>query len=191
MAYATAVESLEELELKNMLSGEEDQLNCVLNINSGAGGTESQDWAQMLIRMYIQYADKHGFKAEVIDEQVGDGAGIKSCSIEVHGDFAYGYLKGENGVRRLVRISPFDSNARRHTSFASVYCYPIVDESIEIEIKRCRYRNSNLSFGWGRWAKCKQGGNQSAAHSQTNGYCNCVPGGALAECQQRKGNENA
>jgi peptide chain release factor 2 len=134
-AYALAVESLEELELKNMLSGEEDQLNCILNINSGAGGTESQDWAQMLMRMYIQYADKHGFKAEVIDEQAGDGAGIKSCSIEVHGDFAYGYLKGENGVHRLVRISPFDSNARRHTSFASVYCYPIVDESIEIEIK--------------------------------------------------------
>ena len=134
-SYDLAVESLEELELKNMLSGEEDQLNCILNINSGAGGTESQVWAQMLMRMYIQYADKHGFKAEVIDEQAGDGAGIKSCSIEVHGDFAYGYLKGENGVHRLVRISPFDSNARRHTSFASVYCYPIVDESIEIDIK--------------------------------------------------------
>lgn len=118
-----------------MLSSEEDQLSCIININSGAGGTESQDWAQMLMRMYIMYCDNKGFKARVIDELAGDGAGIKSCSIEVDGDFAYGYLKGENGVHRLVRISPFDSNARRHTSFASVYCYPIVDDSIEIEIK--------------------------------------------------------
>jgi peptide chain release factor 2 len=125
---------VEALELKNMLSSEEDQFNCIITINSGAGGTESQDWAQMLMRMYIMYCDKQGFKASVVDEQAGDGAGIKSCSIEVTGDFAYGYLKGENGVHRLVRISPFDANARRHTSFASVYCYPIVDDSIEIEI---------------------------------------------------------
>jgi peptide chain release factor 2 len=105
------------------------------NADSGAGGTESQDWAEMLMRMYIMYSDKHGFKASVVDEQPGDGAGIKSCSIEIIGEFAYGYLKGENGVHRLVRISPFDANARRHTSFASVYCYPIIDDSIEIEIK--------------------------------------------------------
>lgn len=134
-AYKSAIEVVESLELKNMLSGEEDQFNCILNINSGAGGTESQDWAEMLMRMYIMYADKHEFKASVVDEQPGDGAGIKSCSIEITGDFAYGYLKGENGVHRLVRISPFDANARRHTSFASVYCYPIIDDSIEIEIK--------------------------------------------------------
>ncbi len=134
-AYKAAVDVVESLELKNMLSGEEDQFNCILNINSGAGGTESQDWAEMLMRMYIMYSDKHGFKASVVDEQPGDGAGIKSCSIEITGDFAYGYLKGENGVHRLVRISPFDANARRHTSFASVYCYPIIDDSIEIEIK--------------------------------------------------------
>ncbi len=133
--YQHAMVLVEELEFKNMLSSEEDQMNCILQINSGAGGTESQDWAEMLMRMYIMYADKHGLKAAVIDEQAGDGAGIKSCSIEVEGAFAYGYLKGENGVHRLVRISPFDSNARRHTSFASVYCYPIVDDSIEIEIK--------------------------------------------------------
>ena len=133
--YKHALQVVEELEFKNMLSSEEDQMNCVLQINSGAGGTESQDWAEMLMRMYIMYADKHGLKAAVVDEQAGDGAGIKSCSIEVEGDFAYGYLKGENGVHRLVRISPFDSNARRHTSFASVYCYPIVDDSIEIEVK--------------------------------------------------------
>ena len=133
--YAKAIQSAEELEFKNMLSGEEDQLNCVININSGAGGTESQDWAEMLMRMYLMYADKHGLKAAVLDEQKGDGAGIKSCSLEIQGDFAYGYLKGENGVHRLVRISPFDSQARRHTSFASVYCFPLVDDTIEIEIK--------------------------------------------------------
>ena len=135
LAYKQAQETVEALELKNMLSNEEDQFNCILHINSGAGGTESQDWAEMLMRMYIMYADKHGFKASVVEEQQGDGAGIKSCSIEVTGDFAYGYLKGENGVHRLVRISPFDANARRHTSFASIYCYPIIDDSIEIEIK--------------------------------------------------------
>lgn len=128
-------ELLEELEFKNMLSGEEDQFNCMVQINSGAGGTESQDWAEMLMRMYIMYADKHGLKAQVVEEQAGDGAGIKSCTIEVSGDFAYGFLKGENGVHRMVRISPFDANARRHTSFASVYVYPLVDDSIEIEIK--------------------------------------------------------
>jgi peptide chain release factor 2 len=133
--YGKTSTLIEELEFKNMLSGEEDQMNCVLNINSGAGGTESQDWAQMLMRMYLMYADKHGMKASVLDEQAGDGAGIKSCSIQIEGDFAYGFLKGENGVHRLVRISPFDSNARRHTSFASVYCYPLVDDTIQIEIK--------------------------------------------------------
>jgi peptide chain release factor 2 len=133
--YKTAKNLLEELEFKNMLSGEEDQMNCMLQINSGAGGTESQDWAEMLMRMYIMYADKKGLKAQVIEEQAGDGAGIKSCTIEVSGDFAYGFLKGENGVHRLVRISPFDSNARRHTSFASVYVYPLIDDTIEIEIK--------------------------------------------------------
>lgn len=126
---------IEELEFKNMLSGEEDQMNCILNINSGAGGTESQDWASMLMRMYLMYAEKHGMKATVLEEQAGDGAGIKSCSIEIEGDFAFGFLKGESGVHRLVRISPFDSNARRHTSFASVYCYPLVDDTIEIEVK--------------------------------------------------------
>lgn len=134
-AYINTLSQVEELEFKNMLSGEEDQFNCIININSGAGGTESQDWAEMLMRMYIMYADRKGFKAAVVDEQAGDGAGIKSCSIEVTGDFAYGFLKGENGVHRLVRISPFDSNARRHTSFASVYCYPVIDDTIEIEIK--------------------------------------------------------
>jgi peptide chain release factor 2 len=133
--YQLTVKATEDLEFKNMLSGEEDQLSAIININSGAGGTESQDWASMLMRMYVMWAESHDYKVSEVDYQEGDGAGIKSCTLEIEGPFAYGYLKGENGVHRLVRISPFDSNARRHTSFASVYCYPVVDDSIEIEIK--------------------------------------------------------
>ena len=125
---------LEDLELKNMLSGEEDRLPAVLQINSGAGGTESCDWAEMLLRMYTMWAEKNGCKVTQIDKQNGDVAGIKSAVIEIEGDFPYGYLKGENGVHRLVRISPFDSNAKRHTSFASVYVYPLVDDDIDIKI---------------------------------------------------------
>jgi len=126
---------IEELELKKMLSGEEDQFSAIIEINSGAGGTESQDWASMLYRMYLMWAQKHGYKVTQIDWQDGDGAGIKSASMQIDGPLAYGYLKSENGVHRLVRISPFDSNARRHTSFASVYAYPLVDDTIEIEVK--------------------------------------------------------
>lgn len=117
-----------------MLSAEEDNLNAVLEINSGAGGTESQDWASMLMRMYIMWAEKNGFSVKEVDYQKGEEAGIKTVTLEVQGDFAYGYLKGENGVHRLVRISPFDSNAKRHTSFSSVFVYPVVDDSIEIEV---------------------------------------------------------
>ncbi len=117
-----------------MLSNEEDELPAVLEINSGAGGTESQDWAEMLFRMYVMWAEKNGFKVKQIDKQDGDVAGIKSATIEIEGPFAYGYLKAENGVHRLVRISPFDSNARRHTSFSSVFVYPVVDDSIQIDI---------------------------------------------------------
>jgi peptide chain release factor 2 len=117
-----------------MLRNEEDKLGAILEINSGAGGTESQDWADMLRRMYLMWADKQGYSVKELDYQEGDGAGIKSVTLEIEGDFVYGYLKGENGVHRLVRISPFDSNARRHTSFASVYAYPIIDDSIEISI---------------------------------------------------------
>lgn len=126
---------IEALELKKMLSNEEDQFSAIIEINSGAGGTESQDWASMLYRMYLMWAQKQGYKVTQIDWQDGDGAGIKSASMQIDGPMAYGYLKSENGVHRLVRISPFDSNARRHTSFASVYAYPLVDDSIEIEIK--------------------------------------------------------
>ncbi len=132
--YSKTIDELEELELKNMLSGEEDNLNAVLQITAGAGGTESCDWASMLLRMYIMWGEKNGYKIKELNYQEGDVAGIKTVTIEFDGDFAFGYLKGENGVHRLVRISPFDSNAKRHTSFASVYVYPLVDESIEINI---------------------------------------------------------
>ncbi len=127
--------NLESAELKAMLSGPSDFNNAILSINSGAGGTESQDWAGMLLRMYTRYADREGYKAEILDMQYGEEAGIKSATVLISGDYAFGYLKAEIGVHRLVRISPFDANKRRHTSFASVFVYPEVDEDIEIEIK--------------------------------------------------------
>lgn len=132
--YNITVKMIEELEFKNMLSSEEDQLNAVMQITAGAGGTESCDWASMLLRMYVMWGEKHGFKVTEQDIQEGDVAGIKTVTIQFEGNFAYGYLKGENGVHRLVRISPFDSNAKRHTSFASVYVYPLVDDTIEIYV---------------------------------------------------------
>lgn len=133
--FASTSKLLEDLEFKRMLGQEEDQLDAILNINSGAGGTESQDWAEMLMRMYIMWGEKNDYKVTEMDKQYGDGAGIKSATLQFEGEFAYGYLKAENGVHRLVRISPFDSNAKRHTSFASVFAYPIIDETIDIEIK--------------------------------------------------------
>ena len=133
-AYNQLKNKVEELELKNMLSCEEDQLSAVLQITSGAGGTESCDWASMLMRMYMMWGQKNGYKLKELNYQEGDVAGIKTVTIEFEGDFAFGYLKGENGVHRLVRISPFDSNAKRHTSFVSVYVYPLVDDTIEINI---------------------------------------------------------
>ncbi len=125
---------LDDIEFKNMLSGKEDVLSCVIQINSGAGGTESCDWAEMLMRMYMMWGNKNGYKIIETDRTNGDAVGIKSITLEFIGDFAFGYLKGENGVHRLVRISPFDANAKRHTSFASVYVYPLIDDSIEIDI---------------------------------------------------------
>ena len=127
-------ENLDNLELRKMLSAKEDGLNAVLQITAGAGGTESCDWASMLMRMYIMWAEKNGYKVKESDYQEGDVAGIKSVTMEIEGDSAFGYLKGENGVHRLVRISPFDSNAKRHTSFVSVYVYPLVDDDIEIDV---------------------------------------------------------
>jgi len=133
--YQTTLARVEDLEFRNMLSAEEDQLDGILQITAGAGGTESCDWASMLMRMYIMWGERHGCKVTEQDYQEGDVAGIKTVTLQFSGNFAYGYLKGENGVHRLVRISPFDSNAKRHTSFASVYVYPLVDDDIEIEVK--------------------------------------------------------
>ena len=134
MSYVSLVNQIEDLELRNMLSKEEDKLNAVIQVTAGAGGTESCDWTSMLMRMYIMWAESNGYKVKELNYQQGDVAGIKTVSLEIQGDFAFGYLKGENGVHRLVRISPFDSNAKRHTSFSSVYVYPLVEDTIEVEV---------------------------------------------------------
>lgn len=132
--FDKALVAIEKLEFRNMLSDEGDELTAVLQITAGAGGTESCDWASMLMRMYMMWAEKNGYKIKELNYQAGDVAGIKTVTLEIEGEYAFGWLKGENGVHRLVRISPFDSNAKRHTSFASVYVYPLVDDSIEIEV---------------------------------------------------------
>jgi len=132
--FEITINHFEELEFKNMLSDEGDNLSAVIQVTAGAGGTESCDWAAMLMRMYQMWADRKGYKIKELNHQEGDVAGIKTVTLEIDGDFAFGWLKGENGVHRLVRISPFDSNAKRHTSFASVYVYPLVDDTIEIDI---------------------------------------------------------
>lgn len=133
-AYKTALKLVEDLEMKKMLSGKEDQLSAMLQITPGAGGTESNDWAGILMRMYIMWGEANGYKVREVDFQAGDVAGVKSVTLEFDGPLAYGYLKSENGVHRLVRISPYDSGGRRHTSFASVYVYPVADDTIEINI---------------------------------------------------------
>lgn len=134
--YASTIDKIESLELRNMLRREEDKMDAVIKINSGAGGTESQDWAQMLMRMYLRWAEKHGYKTSIANLLEGDEAGIKSCTINIEGPFAYGYLKSENGVHRLVRVSPYNAQGKRMTSFASVFVTPLVDDTIEVKVKQ-------------------------------------------------------